>query len=120
VLGLVGAIFVGAVARGMPDDEVRALAFFSLVLAILSLVFVNRSFSSSLVAAFRRPNVALAWVLAGVTAILTLSLVWTPLAGLLRFGPLHADDLTVTVGAGAAVLLVLEFLKPKFTKRMVS
>lgn len=120
VLGLVGTIFVGAVARGMPDDEVRALAFFSLVLAILSLVFVNRSFSSSLVAAFRRPNIALAWVLAGVTAILTLSLVWAPLAGLLRFGPLHADDLTVTVSAGAAVLLVLEFLKPKFAKRMVS
>jgi Ca2+-transporting ATPase len=119
-LGLVGAIFVGAVARGMPDDEVRALAFFSLVLAILSLVFVNRSFSSSLVAAFRRPNAALAWVLVGVTAILTLSLVWAPLAGLLRFGPLHADDLTVTVGAGAAVLLVLEFLKPKFAKRTVS
>jgi Ca2+-transporting ATPase len=120
VLGLVGAIFVGAVARGMPDDEVRALAFFSLVLAILSLVFVNRSFSSSLVAAFRRPNIALAWVLTGVAAILTLSLVWAPLAGLLRFGPLHADDLTVTVGAGAAVLLVLEFLKPKFAKQMVS
>jgi P-type Ca2+ transporter type 2C len=119
-LGLVGAIFVGAVARGMPDDEVRALAFFSLVLAILSLVFVNRSFSSSLVTAFRRPNAALAWVLVGVTAILTLSLVWAPLAGLLRFGPLHADDLTVTVGAGAAVLLVLEFLKPKFAKRTVS
>ena len=45
--GLVAAIFVVALDRGMPEDEVRALAFFSLVLAIVGLIFVNRSFSSS-------------------------------------------------------------------------
>ena len=46
--------------RGMPEAEVRALAFFSLVLTIVSLIFVNRSFSASLVTALRRPNPALA------------------------------------------------------------
>jgi Ca2+-transporting ATPase len=42
--------------------------------------------------------------------VLTLFL---PLAsGLFRFGPLHPDDLTVTVAAGFVVLVVLEALKP--------
>ena len=59
---LVAVIFVVAFRRGMPEDEVRALAFFSLVLTIVSLIFVNRSFSASLVTAFRRPNPALALV----------------------------------------------------------
>jgi hypothetical protein len=63
--GLVGAIFLIALQRGMPDDEVRALTFISLVLSIVSLILVNRSFSTSLVAAFRRPNPALAWICHG-------------------------------------------------------
>ena len=61
---LVAAIFVIAFRRGMPETEVRALAFFSLVMTIVSLIFVNRSFSASLITAFRRPNPALALVLA--------------------------------------------------------
>ena len=57
---LVAAIFIVAVRRGMPETEVRALTFFSLVLAIIGLIFVNRSFSASLMTALRRPNPALA------------------------------------------------------------
>ena len=50
-LVLVGGIFIVASDRGMPENEVRALAFFSLVLSIVGLIFVNRSFSASLVTA---------------------------------------------------------------------
>jgi magnesium-transporting ATPase (P-type) len=31
---------------------------------------------------------------------------------LFRFGPLHVDDLAVTIGAGAVLLLLLEVVKP--------
>ena len=86
--GLVGAIFVIALYRGMPEDEARALTFFSLVLSIVSLILVNRSFSTSLVAAFRRPNPALAWIFLAVTVILGLSLLWPAASALFRFGPL--------------------------------
>jgi Ca2+-transporting ATPase len=41
----VAAIFLIASKRGMPENEVRALTFFSLILTITSLIFVNRSFS---------------------------------------------------------------------------
>ena len=84
---LVAVIFIVAFRRGMPEEEVRALAFFSLVLTIVSLIFVNRSFSASLVTALRRPNPALALVLLAVTTMLGLTLLWPFASGLFRFGP---------------------------------
>ena len=115
---LVGAIFVIAYRRGMPEAEVRALAFFSLVLAIVSLIFVNRSFSASLISAFRRPNPTLAVVLLVVVAALATTLLWPFASDLFRFGPLHGDDLAVTVAAGVVVLVVLELLKLLWRKRL--
>ncbi|MBI3703673.1 MAG: cation-translocating P-type ATPase [Rhizobiales bacterium] len=116
--GLVGAIFVIAHQRGMPEDEVRALTFFSLVLSIVSLILVNRSFSTSLVAAFRRPNPTLAWIILTIAMILGLSLLWPATSALFRFGPLHADDLALTLAAGGVVLVVLETLKHLWRARL--
>ena len=115
---LVGAIFVVALRRGMPEDEVRALTFFSLVLAIVALIFVNRSFSASPLVALRRPNAALAFVLLGVAAMLGVTLLWPFARDLFRFGPLHADDLTLTFGAGVLVLVVLEGAKALWHGRL--
>jgi Ca2+-transporting ATPase len=116
---VVALVFVTALHRGMPQDEARALAFFSLVLSIISLILVNRSFSASLLSAFRRPNPTLAWIALGVAAILGLSLLWSPAAALFRFGQLHADDLLVTLTAAGVTLLALEWLKPIWRKRLL-
>jgi len=115
---LVAVIFIVALSRGMAEEEVRALAFFSLVLTIVSLIFVNRSFSASLITALRRPNPALALVLLAVTTMLGLTLLWPFASGLFRFGPLHLDDLALTLGAGVLVLVVLELLKPLWRQRL--
>ena len=108
---LVAVIFVVALGRGMPEAEVRALAFFSLVMTIVSLIFVNRSFSASLLTALRRPNRTLFLVLLAVLTMLSLTLLWPFARGLFRFGPLHVNDLAVTLGAGIVVLVLLELLK---------
>ena len=110
-LVLTGGVMVTANAWGMPENEVRALTFFSLVLVIVSLVFVNRSFSSSLVEAFTRPNRVLVVIVVFVAIVLTLSLAWPAAAGLFRFGPLHADDLAITAGAALISLVLLEISK---------
>jgi P-type Ca2+ transporter type 2C len=117
---LVAVIFVVAFRRGLPEEEVRALAFFSLILTIVSLIFVNRSFSASLVTALRRPNPALALVLLAVTTMLSMTLLWPFARGLFRFGPLHLDDLALTLGAGVLVLVFLELLKPLWRARLQS
>ncbi|MGE0286034.1 MAG: cation-translocating P-type ATPase [Bradyrhizobium sp.] len=115
---LCGGVMVTANAWGMPANEVRALTFFSLVLVIVSLIFVNRSFTSSLIEAFTRPNRVLVLIVIFVAATLTLSLAWPAAAELFRFGPLHADDLAITVAAAVVSLVLLEISKYPLRRAM--
>src|SRR5690606_25721865 len=45
---VVAAVFVLALRLEMPETEMRSLAFMSLVVTNIALIFVNRSFSASL------------------------------------------------------------------------
>ena len=65
-----------------------------------------------------KPNPMLLGILGAVLAMLSLTLLWPFLSTLLRFGPLHPDDLTVTLGAGVVLLLLLELLKPIWRARL--
>ncbi len=111
VMILIAGIFTLALGRGMPEPEVRALTFFSLVTAFVALIFVNRSFGASVFKAVRRRNRILAFVLAAIAAVLALTLAVPAARELFRFGPLHPHDLAVVLGAGALVLLALQALK---------
>jgi len=102
----------------MAENEIRALTFFSLVLTIVGLIFVNRSFSASLATALVRPNRSLVVVVAAVASTLAGTLLWPFATDLFRFGPLHLDDLSLTLGAGFAVLACLELLKPLWRQRL--
>jgi Ca2+-transporting ATPase len=117
---VVAAVYLLALQSDMPVPEVRALTFFSLVVVIVSLILVNRAFSASLWTALRRPNRALVGVLIAVTATLAFTLL-SPFANrLFNFGPLHADDLALTLGAGVIALVALEILKPVLRPRLQS
>ena len=111
LVALVGVMMAG-VARGMPEDELRALVFTSLVLINVGLILINRSFSASPWQAIVRPNRFLWALLALVATILTAALTWPPAMALFRFGPLHLDDLAVSLAAGLAVLGIMEAIKP--------
>lgn len=115
---LIAAIFVGALRSNLPSDEARALAFIALVICVATLVLVNRSFSASFLSAFFRPNPALLWIFVAIATILAVALLWPPASGLFRFGPLHLDDLAITLGAGFMLLTVLEMLKPIWARRL--
>ncbi len=116
---LVGGVYVAALYAGMPDNEVRALAFVSLVLTNAALIFVNRSFSASLIEAVRGNRVL--WLVLSTTGVLLGgALAWLPARGLFQFGPLHADDLAVCAGAGVGLLFILDLLKPLWRRRLES
>jgi Ca2+-transporting ATPase len=106
--------------RGMPEDEVRSLVFAALVLTAVALTLVNRTFSASPLAAFRRPNPTLLAVLVAAAAILAGVLLVPPLAALFRFGPLHADDAALAASVALGVLLLLEALKPRIAARTLA
>ncbi|MEY9984153.1 Ca2+-transporting ATPase [Bradyrhizobium yuanmingense] len=115
---LIAVIFVAALRSGLPPEEARTLAFIALVVCVLALVLVNRSFSASFLSAFFRPNAALLWIFLLIALVLATALFWPPASGLFRFGPLHLDDLMITLGAGVLVLTALELLKPFWGRRL--
>ncbi len=104
------ALFLGT-RFGMVENELRALVFTVLVLMNIGLILVNRSFHASLKEALLRPN-PLLWTLLGVVLIvLALALYWPPAQRLFHFGPLHWNDLLLCLGAGAALVTLLELGK---------
>jgi Ca2+-transporting ATPase len=47
-------------------------------------------------------------------------MIWPFASKLFAFGPLHTDDLALTLGAGMTVLVSLETLKPVLRQRLRS
>ena len=98
VLGVVMGAYFWAQHR-LAEPEARALAFATLVLANLALIFSNRSRSRTLLETLRSPN-AILWIVTSVTlGFLILALYLPLLAGVFRFAPLPFTEL-----AGAIVL----------------
>lgn len=118
-LVLVGAVYLIGLHRNMPEPELRALAFITLVLTNVGLILVNRSFSSSLWSAVSRRNPALWAVLAIALPLLLAAVSWAPVETLFRFGPLHLDDLAISIGAAVILLAALEALKRLWQGRLV-
>lgn len=117
---LVAGVYIAALHRGMPETEMRALAFVSLVLTNIGLILTNRSFSTSLTSAIGRRNRAM-WLVLGINAaLLAVVFAWPQARDLFRFGPLHLDDLAVSVAAGLGVLVLLEALKPLWRGRLLA
>ena len=69
VLVATAAIFLIAWRRGMPEGEVRSLAFLTLVEGNIALILAGRSFNTSILRAFSRPNPVL-WIVLGIDAAL--------------------------------------------------
>jgi Ca2+-transporting ATPase len=111
-LAALAGVLLSGISRGMPESELRALMFTSLVLINVSLILVNRSFSSSLLIVVRQPNRSLWILLALVATTLAIALAWPPAMTLFHFGQLHVHDLAMSLAAGATVLLQMEAAKP--------
>ena len=117
---VVAAVYVGAYLRGLPEDEVRALAFVALIGANLALIFVSRTFRASLLAAVGRPNASLGWGLGLVGGLLALMLGWPAARGFFGLGPLHLDDLLLCLIVALGLLWVLQVLKRFWRRGLVA
>jgi Ca2+-transporting ATPase len=111
VLAIVLAVFLVSRFVGQSDDNGRALAFTTLVVANLGLILTNRSWSRTILATMKTPNRALWWVLGGATGFLAVALYFPPLRGLFHFTGLHADDLGICLAAGVVSVLWFEGVK---------
>lgn len=111
VLLTVLAVFSLAMYRGHGEQEARAFAFTTLIIANLGLIFTNRSWSRAIPATLRSPNAALWWVVGGALVFLV-GILYVPfLRDLFRFGPLGPVDLVICLVAGSASILWFEGFK---------
>jgi Ca2+-transporting ATPase len=118
--GSLALFVVLTVYAGLPQNEVRAVAFVSLVGVNLALILASRRFSSSIVGALTRPNASLAWGLGLVALALGLVLGWPEMRRFFGLGPLHAEGLALTVGVVFGLLWLLETLKRRWGPRLAS
>ncbi len=107
----VAAIFLAALSRGMPEDDVRALSFVALVSANFALVLGNRSLRESIFASLTRPN-RLLWLALGANFATLCVLFLVPYASrLFRFGALHTHDVVIAASAGMVLLVLFDVSK---------
>jgi Ca2+-transporting ATPase len=110
---LATVLVVYAVAMRMGHDEVdcRALAFSTLIVGNLSLIFANRSWSRTIWQTLRSPNRALWWVTAAALATLAVIIYVPLLRTVFHFSMLHPLDVMVAAAAGFAGVLWFEVMK---------
>jgi Ca2+-transporting ATPase len=95
------------------------MAFVTLVLANLGLIFTNRSWTQSIIATLRMPNKALWWVTGGAVSFLALSLGLPFLRSLFQFGELHRWEVAVIGVAVAVSILIAESVKTPLMRRWI-
>jgi len=113
VLVVVAAVFsvMWWLNRDKGLNEARALAYTTLIVANIGLIFTNRSRTRTILATLRQPNRALWWVVGGATVFLTAVLTLPPLRRVFQFAPLHVNDIAVCLLAAVCSILAFELAK---------
>jgi Ca2+-transporting ATPase len=101
------AVYLLAVQQGLPDEDVRVLSFFTLVLSNLALVVAHRSHRGHSFDFLAGGNPVLLGIHLLTGALLALVVAFPPARALFGFGVLHADDvLTVALAVGVLGLVL--------------
>jgi Ca2+-transporting ATPase len=111
VLIIVLAVFAVSLYRGQGESEARAMTYTTLVIANLSLILVNRSWSRTILETMSTPNPALWWVVGGALAFLALVIYVPFIRELFGFAHLHFIDIAICFMAGITSVLWFEGLK---------
>ena len=104
-------VFLYALYMGKGEVEARTLTFATLVIANLTLIVANLSWSQSLLKTLKSENKALRYVLVGALSGLLLVLYVPALRSMFRFSLLHGDDLLIVFIVGTLSIAWLRLLK---------
>jgi Ca2+-transporting ATPase len=111
VLALVAAAYGVSLRTGLPENEARAFAFTTLIIANLGLIFVNRSWTQTIFTRLAVPNRALWFVTGGALAFLALALNVPALNDVFLFAELGPGHFALAVAIGVVSILWFEGLK---------
>lgn len=94
------AVLLWATSSAMPEDEIRSIAFATLVLGNLALILVNRSWSLSVwQALIQRKNSTIKWLLGGASLVLVLMISIAPVAAVFNLAPLSLANWAIAFTA---------------------
>lgn len=117
VLVIVLALFIFGLYVERGAREGRAIAFTALVVANLSLILTNRSWTETAFVALHRRNMAL-WVVSGTAVTFLAAVLYVPiLRDLFRFSALSPAELATGVGAGLFAVAWFEVVKAVLAHR---
>jgi len=111
VLAAVLGVYLWSVFTGHVASDVRMLTFSTLVFGNLSLIFVNRSWTHTIVGGLMTRNVALWWISGATIGMLALLLSFPATRDLFQFTAMHPMDILVSLGAGLLSVVWFEFYK---------
>jgi Ca2+-transporting ATPase len=117
VFGIVLALYLSGMMRGLGEDELRTISFVTIVVANLALICTNRSWSESIVTTLRKPNKAFWWVIGGTIFFLAADISIPALIQLFRFAPLSPGELMLCIIGGIVSVLWFELFKVIRTRR---
>jgi Ca2+-transporting ATPase len=104
-------VFVVALYRGQGEMDARALAFTTLIIANLGLIWTNRSRTRTVLETLRSPNAALWWITVSAFVFLGLVLYVPFFRVLFQFSTLHALDVAICFGAAAFSVFLVDVWK---------
>lgn len=105
------SIYGSALYLNKTENEARALAFTTLVIANLCLILTNRSWSGTIVENIKRPNPAMWWIIGGGLVFISAALFIPFMRHLFHFDLLHVNDLILCLTAGIFSILWFELIK---------
>jgi len=112
VLAVLLVVYWAAGLLGHAEDGTRrALVFTTLVVANISLILTNRSWSRTILSMFKEPNAALWWVVGGAAVMLTIVLNVPFVRELFHFNQLHVVDVAICIAGGIVSILWFEAIK---------
>ncbi len=113
ILAVVAGIYAFGLLRGLGENEARMLAFVSLVVGNLGLIFANRSRTRFIFQSWGPRNSALWWVTGGAVFFLALVLTVPALRDVFAFAPLHRWEIALLSLAGLGSIFFAESVKFK-------
>ena len=105
------AVFVAALAFGRDERVARALAFTTMALVSVALLFINRSTGGSVARTMRVRNPAVTIIAVGALLFLVAALTVVPIRHLFSFEALRLQDLLLPAAAWVASILGLVLLR---------
>jgi P-type Ca2+ transporter type 2C len=111
VLLSVLAVYITARHWGHDETDCRTLAFATLVVGNVALIFANRSWTNTIWETQRSPNAALWWITGGALVVLGMMLYVPFLRDFFRFSVMHPGDVLVAGLAGFFGVVWFEALK---------